>query len=60
METENIYQRNGYEDRAEYLGSLAVDYGISICVVAAIAELHGPNEDFDGLIAALDDYPLFN
>jgi hypothetical protein len=55
METE-IYKQNGYEDRGEYLISLADNYDISLSEVLAIADTLGENEDFDGLITYLDDY----
>lgn len=56
MKTENIYQQHGYENRQEYLESLAEDYGVDFEVVEAIATTYGPEEDFDGLIMALEDY----
>jgi len=52
----STYTDNGYEDREEYLKSLAHDYGIPIGIVRALAELLGPNEDFDGLITGLEDH----
>ena len=51
---ENIYEQNGYTDRAEYLDSLAEEYGMDI--VLNLAEILGPNEDFDGLVTTLQDY----
>lgn len=45
----NIYQENGYKSRADYL---FCDY----ITVKALAELLGPNEDFDALVTALEDY----
>jgi hypothetical protein len=35
---------------------LSEDMGIPLYVVYAIADSLGPNEDFDGLISALEDY----
>ena len=52
---ENIYQQNGYADRDDYLTCLAEDYGIPIETVRSIAEMLGENEDFDGLVSALED-----
>jgi len=52
----DIYTDNGYTDRAEYLDSLAEEYGMDIIVVLNLAELLGPNEDFDGLVTTLQDY----
>ena len=52
---ENIYQQNGYADRNDYIICLAEDYRISIDDVYCLAEMLGENEDFDGLICALED-----
>jgi len=52
----DIYTDNGYTDRAEYLDSLAEEYGMDINVVLSLAEILGPNEDFDGLVTTLQDY----
>ena len=51
----NIYQRNGFRNRKEYLLSLADFYNLDIYIVYAIAETLGSNEDFDGLITMLED-----
>lgn len=50
------YIEQGYENRADYLSSMSEDYSVPIDVVYAVAELLGRNEDFDGLISALEDY----
>lgn len=52
---ENIYQKNGYADRDDYLNCLSEDYGVSIEDVYSLAEILGENEDFDGLVSALED-----
>ena len=52
---ENIYQQNGYADRDNYLTCLSEDYGVSIEDVYSLSEMLGENEDFDGLICALED-----
>ena len=52
---ENIYQQNGYADRDNYLTCLSEDYGVSIEDMYSLAEMLGENEDFDGLICALED-----
>lgn len=49
------YQAQGYENRADYLRSLAEDYGRDLNEVRALADLLGPGEDFDGLVSALND-----
>jgi len=56
----NIYKENGYENRKEYLESLADDYGIDYGTVAMLASMLGTSEDFDGLISALEDYEDFD
>ena len=55
MFKENIYQQNGYTDRDDYLNCLSEDYGVSIESVYSLAEMLGENEDFDGLVSALED-----
>lgn len=51
----NVYKENGYADRADYLSCLAEDYGVDLPTVQALADLLGPNEDFDGLVSSLED-----
>lgn len=51
----NVYKQNGYTDRQEYLESIADDYGVPIHEVMALADLLGKEEDFDGLVIALDE-----
>lgn len=51
----NVYRENGYNDREDYLSCIAEDYGLDLeQFVRPLAELLGPNEDFDGLIAVLE------
>lgn len=52
---ENIYQKNGYADRDDYLNCLSEDYGVPIEDVHGLAEILGENEDFDGLVSTLED-----
>jgi hypothetical protein len=49
------YLEYGAETRAEYLEMLADDYGIDLDTVHAMADVLGPNEDFDGLVTSLED-----
>lgn len=51
----NIYQDYGYKSRRDYLDSLAQDFGIDKQTVYAMASILGSNEDFDGLVTALED-----
>lgn len=50
---DNNYKQNGYEDRKEYLATLAQEYHPA--TVYALADMLGPSEDFDGLVYALED-----
>lgn len=52
----SIYTEKGYKDRKDYLERLADDYGIDEEMVFAAASILGTNEDFDGLVSALEDY----
>ena len=51
----NIYKQNEYTDRDDYLTCLSEDYGVPIEDVYSLAEMLGENEDFDGLVSALED-----
>ena len=50
-----IYQDQGYESREDYLRMLAEDYSLTYDSVVAIADTLGEDEDFDGLLCALED-----
>ena len=52
----NTYTREGFDDRRAYLLSLSEDLGVDIKTVMILADLLGPNEDFDGLVTSLEDY----
>lgn len=56
----NIYQEKGYENRKDYLRSVAIEYGIDLETVCLLADVLGPNEDFDGLISELECYDFRN
>lgn len=51
-----IYQEHGFSTRKEYLIDLGDSYGIDSSIVFALADMLGSNEDFDGLVNALEDY----
>ena len=53
--TQDIYQKNGYVNREDYLTSIAEDFGVPDFVVFSMAEMLGENEDFDALITELED-----
>lgn len=50
-----LYLEYGAESRAEYLANLAEEYDVSLETVQALADVLGPNEDFDGLVTSLED-----
>ena len=50
----DVYTANGYSSRADYLAQLCDDYPAD--VVHTLADLLGETEDFDGLVAMLEDY----
>lgn len=51
----SVYTANGYESRKDYLTCLSEDYGIGLDTVCALSSMLGSNEDFDGLVIALED-----
>jgi hypothetical protein len=53
---EDRYTRNGYKNRNDYLGSLADNYGVARFVINELADILGPEEDFDGLVSNLEDF----
>lgn len=52
----SVYRDHGYADRRAYLEGLADDLGVDLSIVHALADLLGPNEDFDGLVTTLEDF----
>lgn len=52
----SIYTDHGYRNRRDYLENLADDLGVEPATVFALADMLGPNEDFDGLVTGLQDY----
>lgn len=53
MLSQEVYREKGYTDRDDYLHSLSEDYGVPDDAVQALAEVLGPDEDFDGLVSNL-------
>ncbi len=51
----SIYEENGYLNRNQYLQELSEEYGVDIDSVVALATVLGKEEDFDGLVSALED-----
>lgn len=52
---QNIYERKGYCDRAEYLEDVADTYGLDLFTVQTVASMLGRSEDFDGLLSECAD-----
>jgi len=55
----NIYQQKGYTSREDYLESLAREFGVDHTSVISLANMLGPEEDFDGLVSELEDFSQF-
>lgn len=53
------YQKHGFADREAYLKSLAVEYEVDEITMISLANLLGPDEDFDGLLTDLKDFSQF-
>lgn len=51
----NPYVEHGYKDRDDYLRCLSEDYDVPLEAVYALADMLGEEEDFDGLVSALED-----
>jgi hypothetical protein len=49
MSQTNVYQENGYLNRNQYLEELAEDYDLPVRKVKKLANMLGPEEDFDML-----------
>lgn len=56
MKKENVYVRNGYDNRKDYLNQLADMNGVDKETVYMLAGMLGSNEDFDGLVNSVEDY----
>lgn len=52
------YEEEGFKNRAEYLASLREEYGSEL--FDAISSIMPASEDFDGLIAELEDYSEYS
>jgi hypothetical protein len=54
--TNDVYKINGFDDRFEYLESLADEYDCPLEIVYGLADMLGPDEDFDALVSSLQDW----
>jgi hypothetical protein len=50
-----IYQDRGFANRQDYINTVAVEYELDVDSVRAVADLLGPDEDFDGLLSMCAD-----
>jgi 3-deoxy-D-manno-octulosonate 8-phosphate phosphatase KdsC-like HAD superfamily phosphatase len=56
LKVQDVYIENGYKNREDYLKNLAANFDIDLENVLMIADMLGPNEDFDGLVTSLEDF----
>ncbi len=49
------YQEEGADDRIDYFLNFYFHYGISVEQTIMLADLLGPEEDFDGLVTTIED-----
>lgn len=49
------YKKYGFKNREEYLMQVSVDHNVPLKVVKKFASQLGKEEDFDGLIRAVED-----
>lgn len=49
----DIYIEKGYKNREDYLHCLSDKFNIEPELVALIADLYGPDEEFSGLVSTL-------
>ena len=54
-----IHINQGFESRMDYLTQLAEMNELPLAIVKEVAWLLGEEEDFDGLLTALEDYKPF-
>ena len=52
---QTIYEQHGFRNRQDYFEYLSEEYDIDIDIIKSMAEILGPNEDFDGLVTNLED-----
>ena len=51
----SIYTDEGFKNRRDYLNDLADDHEVSRDTVYMLADLLGADEDFDGLVSAVEN-----
>ncbi len=55
MSNPSLYAEHGCRNRREYLVELANEHGVDVQTVFALAQILGPEEDFDGLVTSIED-----
>jgi len=50
-----VYRENGADSRFDWIEGLADTHGLALETVIVMADLLGPEEDFDGLVCACED-----
>ena len=55
-----VYEKNGWDNREDYLRGQAEYYDLSYQEVKTIADMLGESEDFDGLVSSLEDMSFEN
>ncbi len=55
MSNYNRYKKAGYDTREDYLNDQAVRYNINPMIISGLAEMLENEEDFDGLVSAIED-----
>lgn len=51
-----VYSKDMTKKRVEYCKELAFEYDVPPDAVLAVADILGPNEDYDGLVSMVEDY----
>ena len=59
-ETQQALEEQGWDSLESYLTCLAEDNGLRLYDVKLLADLYGPDEYFDGLVAACEDMSRVN
>ena len=54
-EKKSVYEMYGFKNRQDYLQTMAIEYGVDMETVLALADVLGEDEDFDGLVVSLED-----
>lgn len=49
------YREDGCEGRIDHFLGLHLNYGADLAAIIELAELLGPDEDFDGLVTSIED-----